>query len=97
MVTFINLLRFTQKGADDLKESPTRIRALKQGIQALGAELKQMYFLMGRYDALVILEAPDDETAFKSILAAFASAGISSETLRAFSEAEFLKIAAALT
>ncbi len=97
MATFIHLLRFSQKSAGDLKETPTRIKTLKHGMRALGAELKHMYFLMGQYDALVILEAPDDETAFKAILAGFASAGISSETMRAFAEAEFLKMAAELS
>ena len=35
----------------------------------MGAELKQFYLVMGRYDAVVIAEGPDDETAAKLALA----------------------------
>ena len=96
MATFINLLRFIQEGAGDLKDSPARLETLKQGIQAMGAELKQFYFLMGQYDALVVLEAPDDETALKAALAAFSSGGISTETIRAFTTDEFMNIIAGM-
>jgi len=96
MATFINLLRFSQQGAGDLKESPARLDALKQGIRALGVELKVIYFLMGQYDALVIIEAPDDETALKATLATFSAGGISTETLRAFTEEEFMGIIATM-
>jgi GYD domain len=51
---------------------------------------------MGRYDGVLILEAPDDETAAKFALARGAAGNIRTETLRAFTEAEFRQITAAL-
>jgi uncharacterized protein with GYD domain len=51
---------------------------------------------MGRYDAVVISEAPDDETAAKLALATGMQGNVHTETLRAFPEGEFLKIVKAL-
>ena len=51
---------------------------------------------MGRYDAIVVTEAPDDETVSKLALAAGARGNVRTETLRAFTEEEAKKIAAEL-
>ncbi len=51
---------------------------------------------MGRYDAVVIAEGPDDETAAKLALAIGSQGNVRTETLRAFTEKEYLKIIAAL-
>ena len=62
----------------------------------MGADIKQIYLVMGRYDVVIISEAPDDETAAKLALATGMQGNVQSETLRAFTEPEFKKIVAAL-
>ena len=62
MPTYITLVRYTQEGAQKMKESPARLDAAKEVFKAMGAELKAYYLTMGQYDAVVIGEAPDDET-----------------------------------
>jgi len=96
MATYISLLSFTQQGAENIKESPARLDAAKQAFQAMGAELKEFYLVMGQYDAVVISEGPDDETAAKLALAIGSAGAIRTETLRAFTEDEYRKIIAAL-
>jgi uncharacterized protein with GYD domain len=96
MPTYITLLRYTQHGAEKIKESPTRLEAAKQSIKAMGGELKAFYLVMGRYDAVVITEAPDDEAAARFALATAARGYVSTETLRAFTEAEYKKVIASL-
>ena len=54
------------------------------------------YLTMGRYDAVVISEAPDDETVAKLALAAAGRGNVRTETLRAFDENEAKKLAAEL-
>ena len=54
------------------------------------------YLVMGRYDAVVISEGPDDETAAKLALVTGMHGNVHTETLRAFPEAEFRRIVAAL-
>jgi uncharacterized protein with GYD domain len=90
------LLRYTQQGIGDIKESPKRLDAAKQAFRAMGAELKQWYLVMGQYDAVVIGEAPDDETVMKIALSIGARGAIRTETLRAFTEDEYRKLIAAL-
>lgn len=96
MPTYITLVRFTQQGVENIKGSPARLDAAKQAFRAMGAELKQWYLVAGQYDAVVIGEAPDDETAMKLALSIGSRGSVRTETLRAFTEDEYRKIIAAL-
>jgi uncharacterized protein with GYD domain len=51
----------------------------------------------GQYDAVLISEFPSDEACAKFTLSAGALGNISTETLKAFSEAEFRKIVGSLS
>ena len=62
----------------------------------MGAELKEFYLVQGRYDMVIISEAPDDETVAKVSLAIGSGGAVRTETLRAYKENEYLKIIAAL-
>jgi uncharacterized protein with GYD domain len=58
--------------------------------------LKEFYLVMGKYDMVVISEAPDDEAAAKVALSIGAGGAVRTETLRAFTEDEYREIIAAL-
>ncbi len=96
MPTYVTLLRFTQTGIAAVKDSPGRIEAGRRAYRAMGAELKQWYLLMGQYDAVVISEAPDDETAARVSLAVGALGNVTTETMRAFDEGEFAAMVAGM-
>jgi uncharacterized protein with GYD domain len=96
MATFISLLRYTHQGITTIKGAPGRIDAARKAYRALGAELKAIYLVMGQYDVVAIVEAPDDTTAVKAALALGSKGNVSSETLRAFPEEEFRQIVADL-
>jgi len=96
MPTYISLIRYTDQGTRNIKESPKRLDAAKKAFKAMGGELKQWYLAMGRYDAVVVSEGPDDETAVKLTLAISAQGSIRTETLRVFTEDEYRKLIAAL-
>jgi len=96
MPTYISLLNFTQQGIEKIKESPARLDKARQAFKAMGAELKAFYLVMGRYDAVVISEAPNDETVGKLVLMIGAQGNVRTETLRAFTEDEYRKMIAAL-
>jgi uncharacterized protein with GYD domain len=96
MPTYITLLRFTQKGIENIKESPARLEAAKHGFQARGAEIKAFYMVMGQYDAMIISEAPDDETVSKLALSIGSKGNVRTETLRAYTEDEYRKTIADL-
>jgi uncharacterized protein with GYD domain len=94
MPTYITLLKYTQKGIENIKEGPSRVDAAKKAIKAAGGEMKAFYLTMGSYDALSIGEAPDDATYAKTILSIASKGAIQTETLRAFTEEEYRKIIA---
>jgi uncharacterized protein with GYD domain len=96
MSTFISLISLTQKGIENIKESPARLDQAKAAFKAMGAELKEFYLVTGQYDMVVISEAPDDETVSKVALAIGSGGSIRTETFRAFTEQEYQKIIAEL-
>ncbi len=92
MATYITLLKFTQKGAEDIRGGPARLDKAKNLFSSMGAELKAFYLVMGRYDAISITEEPDDATVAKLRLAIGAQGNVTTETLRAFTEDEYKDI-----
>lgn len=96
MATYIALGRYTQQGIQNIKEGPARTNAARKNIQALGGEFKAFYIVMGQYDFVTIIEAPDDETAAKLALATASEGNVRIETLRAFTEDEYREIVASL-
>jgi len=96
MSTYISLISLTQKGIEKIKESPARLDQAKAVFKSMGAELKEFYLVTGRYDMVVISEAPDDQTVARVALAIGAGGAIRTETLRAFTEQEYRKIISAL-
>ncbi len=96
MPTYITLVRYTDQGARNVKDSPKRLDAAKAAFKAMGAELKQWYLALGRYDAVVVSEARDDETAVKLSMGVGALGNVRTETLRVFTEEEYRRLIAAL-
>ena len=96
MSKYLILFRFTQKGIENIKESPARVEASKQLFRDMNAEVENFYGLMGRYDTMFIVEAPDDETIVKAVAALGSLGYIQTETLRAFTEEEYRSIIEAL-
>lgn len=96
MPTYVTLLRFTQKGVENIKDSPARLDAAKKAFAALGGSLKAMYLTIGQYDAMAIGEFPDDQTMARAALAGASQGFVRSETLRAFTGDEYRKIIASL-
>ena len=92
MAKYISLVNYTQKGVENIKDSPNRLDAFKQACQSMGAKVEGFYLTMGRYDLVVILDAPDPETVAKIMLATASRGAVSTETLPAFTEEEYRKI-----
>ena len=63
METYIILGNYTQQGFSKIKESPARIDAARKAVEAVGGKFLSWHLTMGRYDFVVITEAPDAKTA----------------------------------
>jgi uncharacterized protein with GYD domain len=95
MPSYIILGKYTDQGIRNVKQSPQRLDAARGAVEKAGGTM-QFYLTMGRYDFVALTEAPDDETFAKVLLGIGASGNISTETLKAFPEAEFRRITAGL-
>ena len=96
MSKYLILFRFTQKGIENIKESPDRVEAAKQLFRDMNAEVEKFYGLMGRYDTMFIVEAPDDETIVKAAATLGSLGYVKTETLRAFTEEDYRNIIEAM-
>ena len=96
MPHYVTLLRYTQQGASKIKESPARLDAAKKVAKAEKGKINAWYLTMGKYDAVLISEFPDDEAAARFMLSTGAMGNVSTQTLKAFTETEYRKIVASL-
>jgi len=93
---YISLIRYTAQGAAKIKESPARLDAARKAAEGAGGKFHAWYLTMGKYDAVIISEFPNDETAAKFMLATGSMGNVTTQTLKAFTEAEYRKIVASL-
>ena len=88
MATYVVLANFTDQGVRNAKDSPKRAEAFKDMAKKCGATVKDLYWTQGQYDAVTIIEAPDDGTATALALSIGGLGNIRTQTLRAFSAAD---------
>jgi uncharacterized protein with GYD domain len=96
MPHYISLLRYTAQGIAKVKESPSRLDSARNLATSMGGKIQSWHLTMGKYDAVIISEFPDDEAAARFMLSASALGNITTQTMKAFNEDEFRKIIGSL-
>jgi uncharacterized protein with GYD domain len=97
MVTYIGLLNFTDKGLGAIKDTTKRAAAAKAAAKKTGVNMREVFWTLGEYDVICVLEA-EDEAALAAFTVATAQQGnVRTRTVRAFSAAEMDKILAKMT
>jgi uncharacterized protein with GYD domain len=90
MAMFIMLARSSAEGVRTLKNNPHRIQEVNREVEQFGARVVQQYALLGPYDFITVLDAPDPETVSR-VWVELASRGAASyETLTAILVDEFV-------
>ena len=96
MITYIGLLNFTDKGVQSVKDSTKRAAAAKEAATKFGVNMREIYWTLGEYDLVCVLEA-DDEASLTAFNLAIAMQGnVRSRSLRAFSASEMHTVLAKL-
>ena len=62
MPTYVMLSTLTPEGVQTIKNNPQRIREVNKEIEQLGATVKAQWAVLGQYDFVNIVEAPDEKT-----------------------------------
>ena len=94
MANYVILATFTDQGVKTAKDSPRQAEAFKKMAETFGVTVKEIFWTQGRYDIVVITEAPDEVAATALNLSLSALGNIRTESLRAFSSEEMMKIVA---
>ena len=62
MATYVMLTSLTDEGRKTIKENPKRLKEVNKEVEAMGVKILAQYALLGPYDFLNILDAPDNKT-----------------------------------
>lgn len=65
LAKYILLSKLTEDGRKTLKTKPERIREVNKEIEAFGVKVLEQYAVLGPYDFVNLVEAPDNEAIFK--------------------------------
>lgn len=88
MATYIALSNFTDQGIRDVKNSTKRADAVKEAAKKFGVSMTHIYWTLGSYDLVSVIEAPDETSATAFALAIGSAGNVRTQTLRAFSRDE---------
>jgi uncharacterized protein with GYD domain len=92
MATYVTLINWTDQGVRDYKDTVDRYEAAQEAMGKGGASFKDVYWTIGPYDIIGILEAPDDEAAMAALLSVAGQGNIRTTTLRAFNTSEMRSV-----
>ncbi|ART48348.1 GYD domain-containing protein [Acidovorax carolinensis] len=88
MATYVALCNFTDQGVRSVKDTTKRADAVREAASKFGAKMTHIYWTLGKYDLVTLIEAPDDAAAAAFGLAISSAGNIRLQTLRAFSRDE---------
>lgn len=88
MAKFVVLGNWTDQGVKNVKDTVTRARAAKQGFEKMGVKWDAIFWTIGGYDMVIIVDAPNDETITKAGLMVGMQGNVRTTTMRAYGEAE---------
>jgi uncharacterized protein with GYD domain len=92
MATFIGLGRLTDRGLTNLDDLTERHAAAVKRAEDNGAKVVASYAVSGHYDFVVILDAPDMQTALNVLTREAEHGNVRYQTLQAFPMADFSKM-----
>jgi uncharacterized protein with GYD domain len=92
MPTYIGLLKWTEQGTKNAKDALNRNDQGRAAIEKVGGRMIGAWWTQGAYDAVVVSELPDDETASALAIALGMQGNVRTETLRAYGREEMQRI-----
>ncbi len=91
MPHYVIMSTLTDEGRRTIKQKPERIMEVNKEIEAMGVKVKKQYALLGQYDFINIVEAPDNETVMRMSVEIGSRGSAQMTTLPAVPVEEFIK------
>jgi len=89
---YILLIKWTEQGISKIKESPNRYTTFKASVEKAGGKLVGGYYTFGKYDVVIIIEAPSDEVVMSLMLDVGSYGNVRTQTLKAFTAEEGINL-----
>ena len=90
MASYVMLTTLTDEGRKTIKENPERIKEVNKEVEAMGVKIITQYALLGQYDFINILDAPDNETVSKVAIELGSRGTLQTMTMAAMSLDDFI-------
>ena len=94
MPSYVALMNWTDQGIKNFKDSVNRAEAAQAAFAQAGLAFKSLYWTVGQYDLIAIVDAPNGEALAAALLQLGAQGNLRSTTLRAFTADEMKGIIA---
>lgn len=91
MAIYIALSTLTDEGRKTIKQRPGRIKEVNKEIETMGIKVLQQYAVLGPYDFITLLDAPDNEAVMKMSVELGSRGTVHLMTMPALSVDEFIK------
>ena len=91
MAVYVMLTTLTDEGRKTVKSNPQRIKEVNKEVEAMGVKILAQYALLGPYDFVNILDAPDNKSVAKVATELGARGTLQTFTMAAMSVDELVK------
>lgn len=91
MAYYVILSKLTDEGRKTIKQKPERMLEVNKELEAMGVKVKEQFAVLGMYDFVNIVEAPDNETVMKMSVELGARGSVELLTLPAIKAEDLIK------
>ena len=88
MPTYVSLVKWTDQGIKNYKDSPSRATDFSKLVESLGGRVRELLWTVGEYDIVTVTEFPDDEAGTAALLRVGSLGNVRTTTMRAFNTDE---------
>ena len=91
MPLYIMMSNLTDEGRKTVKANPHRIKEVNKEVEGYGVKIIAQYVVLGQYDFINVLEAPDNETVARLMTDISSRGTLTTSTLSALTLDQFIK------
>ncbi len=92
MATYVATVKFTPQGVAAIKNTVKRSNDFKAAAKKLGVKVTGIYWTLGRFDGLLVMDANDEQSVTAAMLQLAAQGNVHTQTARAFNSNEIAEI-----
>lgn len=92
MARFAATIRFTAQGLQAIDNTTQRAKAFQAAAKKMGVKVVDLYWSLGPFDGLLILDAPDSQTATAAMLHLTAQGNVQTQTSELFTAGDMEKV-----